>query len=198
MKVQISTLNLIQGKFQILLFTVYSLLFTVSIVFAAAEGGHEGGSDLIWRVINFAVLVGLIYFLLAKKLKNFLGERRESIKKALEEAKTAKGEAEAKYREYEAKVAVLDKKVLEIANELKAEGIAERDRIIEDAQRAAEKIKEQVRITIEQEIKKAKQDIKGELASLAVIMAEEILRKEIKPDDQERLIKEYLDKMRLH
>ncbi|MBI5892348.1 MAG: ATP synthase F0 subunit B [Deltaproteobacteria bacterium] len=174
------------------------LQLATSTVFAAAEGGHEGGSDLIWRVINFAVLVGIIYFLLAKKLKNFLQERRESIKKALEEAKAAKQEAEKKYREYDAKVALLDKKVLEIANELKAEGIAERDRLVADAQRAAEKIKEQARITIEQEIKKAKENIKAELAGIAVIMAEEILRKEIKPDDQERLIKEYLDKMRLH
>lgn len=174
----------------------YILLLT-STAFAA-EGGHEGGSDLIWRVINFAVLAGIIYFLLAKKLKNFLQERRESIKKAIEEAKTAKEEAEKKYREYDAKVQLLDKKVLEIANELKAEGIAEKDRLVADAQRAAEKIKEQARITIEQEIKKAKENIKAELAGIAVIMAEEILRKEIKPDDQERLIKEYLDKMRLH
>ncbi|MBI5681766.1 MAG: ATP synthase F0 subunit B [Deltaproteobacteria bacterium] len=189
-------------KFQVLSFKFLLasciLHLATSTVFAAAEGGHEGGSDMLWRVINFSVLAGLLYFLLAKRVKTFLTERRESIKKALVEAKTAREEAEKKYREYEAKVALLDKKVSEITGELRAEGIADRDRIIEEAQKAAEKIKEQTRVAIEQEIKKAKEGIRGEVVNLAIIMSEEILRKEIKPDDQARLIKEYMERMRLH
>ena len=152
----------------------------------------------MWGVINFAVLAGLLYFLLAKKLKGFLRDRSESIKTALSEAKAAKEEAERKYREYEAMAALLDRKIVEIADELRAEGIAERDRIIEEAKKTAEKMMEQAKTTIEQEIKKAREGIRGEVANLAVIMAGEMLKREIKPDDQERLIREYLDRMRLH
>lgn len=183
-------------KFQAL--PIIAAFYLITTVAFAAEGGHEEKSDMVWRIINFLVLAAALYFLLAKKIKNFLYERRESIKKALEEARTAREEAEKKYKEYEAKVAVLDKKVLDITEQLLAEGIAEKDRIIEEAQKVASKIKEQTKIAIEQEIKKAKEGIKGEVINLAIIMAEEILRKEIKPDDQTRLIKEYIERMRLH
>src|SRR3990170_2271280 len=48
------------------------------------------------------------------------------------------------------------------------------------------------------EAQKAKQEIKGEIAKVAVEMAEEILRHELTAADQERLIREYLEKVRLH
>ena len=101
-------------------------------------------------------------------------------------------------KDFEQKLILLDKKVEEIYKQIRAEGEIEKKRIIEEAMKLAEKIKEQTRFTAEQEIKKAREEIKGEIAQVAVEMAEEILRNEMTAADHERLIKEYLEKVRLH
>src|SRR3990170_8078773 len=101
-------------------------------------------------------------------------------------------------KDFEQKLILLDKKVEEIYKQIRAEGEIEKKRIIEEAMKLAEKIKEQTRFTAEQEIKKAREEIKGEIAHVAVEMAEEILRHEMTAADHERLIKEYLEKVRMH
>ncbi|MBI3398911.1 MAG: ATP synthase F0 subunit B [Deltaproteobacteria bacterium] len=200
MKIQRSKAK-IQKFLSYLPFTVHcSLLTVVSTAFAAEEGGHDGSAaGSVWRVINFTILVMAI-FLIARylKLKDFFADRKESIRIGLEEARKAKEEAERKVLEFEVKFNLLHKKIEEIHQEIKAEGEIEKKKIIEEAIRAAEKIKEQARLAAEQEIKKAKQEIKGEVAKVAVEMAEEILRHELTAADQERLIKEYMEKVRVH
>lgn len=180
-------------------FTAFHLLFTSSPIIAAEEGGHDGGGDMTWRLINFAILITIL-FLAARyiKVKDFFAGRRESIKIALEDAKKAKEEAEKKMREFELKLVLLDKKIEEIYQEIKLEGEIEKKRIIEEANQMADKIQKQAKFISEQEIKKAKESVKKEIARVAVEMAEEILRNEMTAVDQERLIKEYLDKVRIH
>lgn len=196
----------LEKRFPSFLIPLFSFLTLVSVfslaspVFAAEEGGHEGSAaGTVWRIINFIILVTAV-FLAARylKLKDFFANRKESIKAELEEARKAKEEAERKVREFEANLNLLNKRIEEIHHEIKAEGEIEKKKIIEEARQAAEKIKEQARLAAEQEIKKAKQEIKGEIAKVAVEMAEEILRHELTAADQERLIKEYLEKVRLH
>ncbi|MBI5232754.1 MAG: hypothetical protein HY880_00195 [Deltaproteobacteria bacterium] len=63
---------------------------------------------------------------------------------------------------------------------------------------AAEKIKAQARIVAQQEIKKAKEEIRAEVVTLAIDMAEGLLRKEITEEDHKRLIKEYIDRLKLN
>ena len=121
-----------------------------------------------------------------------LAERREGIRKAMDEAKVARESAERKSAEYDGKLKLLDSRVEEIYRELREEGEGEKERIIAEAERGAEKIKEQARVSAEQEIKKANEYIKREVARLAVGMAGEVLKREVKPSDQERLIDESL------
>ena len=187
----------IQATVYWLLVTGYCSLFAASPAIAAEEGGHDGGG--IWRIVNFAILVAAVFFIARYlKLKDFFANRRESIKTQLEEARRAKEEANKKAKDFEQKLILLDKKVEEIYKQIRAEGEIEKKRIIEEAMKLAEKIKEQTRFTAEQEIKKAREEIKGEIAQVAVEMAEEILRNEMTAADHERLIKEYLEKVRLH
>ncbi|HAG50907.1 MAG: hypothetical protein A2X87_06605 [Deltaproteobacteria bacterium GWC2_42_51] len=192
-------------KLQGMLLSAYCLLFTIlcliSPVLAAEEGGHDAGGDnsTLWRIINFAILaVAVILIARYLKLKDFFASRKENIKRELDEARKAKEETERKMKEFELKFKQLDKKIEEIYQEIRAEGEIEKKKIIEEAIASVEKIKEQARLAAEQELKKAKQEIKGEIAKVAVEMAEEILRHELTAADQERLIREYLEKVRLH
>ncbi len=178
---------------------VLSLLLAASPVLAAEEGGHGGESGMVWRIVNFAILALALFLMLRYlKVKEFFADRKKSIMAELEEAKKAKEDAEKKVKEFELKFSSLDKRIEEIYQEIMEEGEIEKKRIIEEAIKLSDRIQEQARLAAEQEIKKAMEEIKGEIAKVAVEMAEEILRGELSAADHERLIKEYLEKVRLH
>ncbi len=168
-----------------------------ALVRAAEEGEKGGGSDLIYKLINFVVMAIGAYIVWKKAIKGLLAKKGENIKKALEDAKNAKEAADARAAEYRQKLSLLEKRIEELHLELKAEGEAEKSRILREAEEAVKKIKEQAKFASEQELKKAKMEIKKEVAVLAVALAEELLKKELTPADQEKLIKGYLENLKL-
>ena len=180
-------------------FTLFIFLISISIAFAAAEG--EGGKDskewidLGKKTFDFIVLVGLLYWLLAAQIKEFFSGRRTEIKKNLEESVEKKAEAEKKYREYSEKIDKASVEIDGIFDMIKAQGITEKQKIIEDAEKAAKKMKEDAHARIEQEMKGASDQLKEEAVQLSVKMAEEILKRSITEQDHETMVKEYMDKV---
>lgn len=177
-------------------FLVMTLLVP-SLAFASTEGGH-GGSGMTWKIINFVILAVGVYLVWTKAISGLLKKRGSDIQNAIEEARKAKDAADRNAAEYRAKLSVLDSKVAEIHQELKLEGEAEKARIIAEAAKSAEALKAQAKLAAEQEIKKARIEIREEAARLAVELAEDILKKELSPADQERLVKGYLNNLRLN
>jgi F-type H+-transporting ATPase subunit b len=166
------------------------------------EGAHEAGhaaaqmKDFMWRVIDFAALAGILFWALKKaNVSGALAERQATIEKALRDAEEARQAAEKKYAEYSEKLTVANKEVDEIYAAIKKEGEAEKQRIIAEAQVAAERIREQARQSASQEVLKAKTELREEAARLAVEIAEQTLKEQIKKDDQDRLVGEYLTKV---
>jgi len=178
---------------------IFVLLVAAGVVFAAeAEGGHNSTEllkGLGLKTFNFVVLVGFLYWLLASKIKDFFSGRRVEIKESLEKAVERKAEAEKKYREYSEK---LDKASLEIDGifeMIKAQGITEKQKIIEDAEKTAKKMKEDASARIEQEMKKATEQLKAQAVQLSVQMAEEILKRSITKDDHKAMVEDYINKV---
>ena len=180
-------------------FTLFIFLISISIAFAAAEG--EGGKDskewidLGKKTFDFIVLVGLLYWLLAAQIKEFFSGRRVEIKKNLEESVEKKAEAEKKYREYSEKIDKASVEIDGIFEMIKAQGITEKQKIIEDAEKAAKKMKEDAHTRIEQELKGASDQLKAQAVQLSVQMAEEIIKRSITAQDHEAMVEEYMNKV---
>ncbi|MCE5263903.1 MAG: ATP synthase F0 subunit B [Deltaproteobacteria bacterium] len=178
--------------------TLLLCLFALSTADASGGGGsHEGPSwfDFTWRTVNFLILAGALYWLLAKKVKAFFADRREGIRTALTDAEAARKEAEHKFREYETKLDKATGEIDEITRMIQAQGVAEKGRIIEDARKAAEKMKEDTRARMEQEFNKASRELRIEAVRLSTQMAEELLRKNIREGDHEVMVKDYIEKV---
>jgi F-type H+-transporting ATPase subunit b len=191
-----------KARYVVSLLVVVSVLFAFGSVWASSEGGeHEGGLiknkplDLLYRTMNFALLAGILIFVLRKPLPKALASRRQGIKDQLDDLERQKREAERQLAEYKEKFARLDEEVEKIVAEYIRDGEAAKANIIEEAKAAAEKLQEQAKKNIAHEFQKAKQQLKAEMAEQAVAMAEELIKKDIKPKDQERLIDEYLTKV---
>jgi F-type H+-transporting ATPase subunit b len=177
-------------------------------VFASSGGGdaHEGDAHGAvkakgwvatdtYRVLNFAVLAGALVFLLRKPLSQALDSRIKGIQAQLEDLESKKAEAEKVLSEYNAKIAKLSQESEGIVAEYIRQGNEAKIRILKEAEASAYKLEEQARRNIENEFEVAKLRLQQDIFEKAMLKAEEIIKKNITADDQNRLVDEYLDKV---
>jgi F-type H+-transporting ATPase subunit b len=182
------------------LVTVLGIVLVAAVAWAAGGGEEHVDTkaqliDFAWRIGNFIILLYILYKLMWKKMKSFFAGRREGIKASLEEAEVVKADAEKKFMEYDEKIKKAEEEIQNISAMIKAQGEEEKKRIIADAERASVKMKEDAKARMEQELKKAKNELRLEASELAVQMAEDILKKKITKEDHEGMVREYLDRM---
>ncbi len=178
---------------------LFSTLFLVIAAVAMASSGeavqkHWTTNDWI-RVMNFAVLVTALFFVLKKPVADALNGRIEDIKNQLDELEGKKTDAENTLAEYEKKIATLSDEVDVIEAQYKEQGEAAKQRILEAAKNSAEKMEVQAKKNIENEFQRAKQELQAEIMTKALEAAEEIVKKSISDKDQDRLVDEYLEKV---
>lgn len=187
---------------------VFVLAYVAMIVFVAGAGfasetagAHHADSgaqmkDFGWRVLNFAVLLGILVFALKKAdVKGSLAARQADIEKNLKDAEAARDAAEAKLLEYGAKLDQASKEIDELHAAIIREGEQEKARIVAEAKLAAEKIVAQAALSAEQETIKARNELRIEAARLAVEIATWKLSGAIQKNDHDRFVGEYLDKV---
>ncbi|MCD6570657.1 MAG: ATP synthase F0 subunit B [Deltaproteobacteria bacterium] len=176
---------------------IFFLLVIVSLAVAAEHGGEDGRKiwDMTWRIINFAILVIILYKLLADKVKKYFSERRTEIAQLLEDVDKAKRDTDSRHAEYKEKLKNVEKDIQEIRQVLLGEIEKEKARIIEEGKIASKRLIEQAKDSAQQEIQKAKAGLKDTVADMACKLAADIIEKKITADDQKRIIEEYLDKV---
>jgi F-type H+-transporting ATPase subunit b len=183
----------------LLLVTLVATGFAAGGEGGAHGGGHGGAAqwkDFMWRCIDFAALVLILVWAVKKAdMKKALADRQAGIEKSLSEAEEMKASAEKKFAEYSTKLAQANKEAEELQKVIREDGLAEKARIVAEAKVAAEKIKDQAKIMADQEIVRAKTELREEAARLAVQLAEQTLKSAMRPDDQNRLVGEYLTKV---
>ena len=172
------------------------------LAFAASGGDAHGEVKAkgwittdTYRVLNFAVLAGALVFLLRKPISQALDSRIKGIRAQLEDLEARKAEAEKILSEYNAKIARLSQESEGIVAEYIRQGNEAKVRILKEAEVSAYKLEEQARLNIENEFEAAKLRLQHDIFEKAMIKAEEIIKKSITADDQNRLVDEYLDKV---
>lgn len=196
------------GKSSLLISVLSGLVLLGFATLCFASGGEGGAAaahhpdsgaqmkDFAWRVLDFTLLVAILWWALKKaNVKGALAERSAGIEKALSEAVTARKEAEAKLSEFADKLARANKEIEEIQTAMKRDGEAEKARIVAEAQASAVKIREQAAAAAEQEVLKARTELREEAGRLAVQLAEQTLKEKIEKADQDRLVGDYLAKV---
>jgi len=177
---------------------VFSLPVMAGTADLWASGGERGGfsSAVIWQIIAFVLLIILLSRFIKKPLASFLSHRQEEVKSAMEQSARKKEEAEALLSEWQRKVDSLNQEVRELHQRIRDDGEAEQKKIVSRAREEGERIRQQAGVIAEQELAKAKAGLKREMVDLSVELAEKLLKEAIKPQDQERLIQEYIGKVR--
>jgi F-type H+-transporting ATPase subunit b len=161
---------------------------------AAHDGGQ--GLDLLYRFINFALLVIILFVVVRKTpIKDFFSSRREEIKRRLEDLERDRKASEDRYRALERKLSESEKQRDELMAQYKAEGLAEKEKIVAAARVKAQEILKQADLAIKREIDAAKQRLRNEVAEVATQKARQILQKEIRENDQDRLVDDFVERV---
>jgi len=153
---------------------------------------------IIWTTLIFLLLLVLLRAFAWKPILQALKAREESIKGSLESAEDARREMERLKADNEA---IMQEARTE-RDELLHEARDARDKMIAEAKKQAkteaDKIIEKARTGIEREKVMAINDIRNQIASLSVEIAEKILGEQLKDSkEQNKLIEKLLDDMNL-
>jgi F-type H+-transporting ATPase subunit b len=181
------------------------VLLAVGVIFCGLSfgaGGHEGGSrsadllDLLYRFINFALLVIILFVVLKKvNIGGLLSARGEEIKQNMDELRARKEEADRKYRELEKRIREFEASRQGIVEQFRAEGLAEKNRLIAEAEERVKQILLQAESAIQREMETAKSHLQQDMIAMATRNAEAILSKEITENDQERLVNDFIERL---
>ena len=161
----------------------------------ASEAGHHGEFNLteeLFRWINFIILAVALYVVLSKLLPRVLQDHRQHIQQAIEEAQAGRAEAQRLLQENQRKTANLQQEL----NQLQAQAAQEREelarRMEAEAEQLATRIVTQARLEVERATERARQSLRQEAAALTVQIAEEILRREVRDEDNQAIVRRYI------
>lgn len=173
------------------------LLVGGSLTTEAAEEAeaHGSGWDLLYRVVNFAILVGALVYLLRKPLSNYLDAKTEQIRRDLTEAAGKRERAEAERKEAEARLAGLDREIAEARVKGLAQAEDERRRILQAAESEAARLAENAKKEIEAELELARRKLTARAAELSIEMARKKIREQISDADRRALFEKSMDKL---
>ncbi|MBU2499055.1 MAG: ATP synthase F0 subunit B [Proteobacteria bacterium] len=193
--------NLAHSLMMVVLFFTAATFFSPSST-AFAAGGHEAADrsgdlfDLLYRFINFALLVIILIWALKKAgLKAFFSARREDIKRRLDDLRKGKEEAQKGCHEIEERLKAFEEERRQILEEFRKEGLAEKERIIGEAKERVKQIIDQSELTIQQEIQAARDRLKEEMVDLAAKKAQEIISREMTDKDQDLLVDDFIERV---
>ena len=189
-------------KFKIALIILIALCVALAPAMVLAKKHHgdqpTGPSDsrviwdIVWKFINFFILVYVIVRFGRKPLMGFLKTHSAEIGERLDQQKDLLQEAEAEYQETEGRLTKLEELVVEVEERIKVDAQRAKQSILEDAQRESSFLMSEAEERAKHIIEQAREGVKQELVEIAWQEAERLIREKIAVKDQNRLIKEYL------
>lgn len=162
-----------------------------------SEGGGGVGEylPLIARLVNLILFVGLLIYVLRRPVKNAFRSKSESIRRELTRAQEEKSAALAKLKEAEERLIRLDAETSVMREQAQKDASAERERIRRATEDEIRKLQEQARREIENAGKTARAELREYAAEQSVKLAEEMLRRSIRPEDDARLVSEFVENL---
>lgn len=152
-------------------------------------------SAIYISLLNFALFVGLLTYLLRKPLREFLASRHERIKLDIENASMARAEAEERFKAICIKLSHIESEIDSMMKEFRQEGEREKAVIIDQAKKFALKLKDETSRMINQEMRKAEESLQTRTVNIAISLAEKMLRDNMTPEDQARMSRAYIERL---
>ena len=147
---------------------------------------------IIVQLVNLLLLFLLLKHFLFKPIQTILDKRASEIQQDYDDASKASAEAKALREEYETRMAEAKSEASEIVKAATRKAQTHGEEIVLDARNQANRMLEKADAEIEQEKKKAMNELKNEISGIAVDIASKVVEREIDEKDHEALIQEFI------
>ena len=151
--------------------------------------------DAVVMGLSMFVLFTLLSYLLFDPVRKLLADRQQRVADEQESAKQERAAAIGYKEEYELKLKEVDKEAQVILSEARKKAMKQEAKIIADAKEEAARIIERANVEIELEKKRALDDMKQEMITIASMMAGKVVAASIDTSIQESLVDETLKEM---
>src|SRR5438874_13038986 len=153
---------------------------------------HATVGDLLWPTLNFVIFVAvLVHFLRAPAVEYFRA-RTARLREALQTGARARAEAQALRAALARDVENLPALRAQLRADLRATAERECEALLALGRAAAERIRTDARLLAEHEFAAARAALRAEVIEEAVRQATALIRQAIRPEDQERLVREFV------
>ncbi len=172
------------------------LLATAPFVWAAGAEGGSSPLDFVWKVVNFAVLVFILYRFGKAPISAALNNSAQQARQNLESAREAEKRADNELVDLRAKVAQLEQEAASMVVRAREEAEAERQRIVELGRTEVEQMAEHAKIALQRERRKAEMELRAWMAEESVKLAEEKMNAQLNGAKQEELMKSFVQQLK--
>ncbi len=153
----------------------------------------------LWKFVNLLLFILAAIYLhrrFGRPVREGLRSRSEAIKTELKRAKEERDQALAMLSEVEARFENLAAELSKVKARTAAELDAERERIQSTTEDEVARMRDQAKREIESAGKTARHELRRFAAQESIRMAEDILKKEIGPDEHARLTNRSIEELR--
>ena len=148
--------------------------------------------DTVLLMIAMLVMFTFLSYLLFNPAREFLKKRQEKIKNDIDTAQADKDQAKLLKEDYEARIKNINKEADEILSQARQKALQNAEKIKEEANEEAARIIARANAQIELDKKKAADDMKKEMISIASLMAGKAVAASIDTKVQDSLLEETL------
>jgi F-type H+-transporting ATPase subunit b len=149
-------------------------------------------SILITQVVNFVLLLALLYLVAYKPVMRMLDERAKRIKESVAQSETAKEEALRAQEDVKRQIEAGSKQAQELITRANKAGEDLRLRAQEDAKKDAESLIAKARVEIKNERDEAIQEIRQQFAELTILAASKVIGETLDKKSHKELINKVL------
>jgi F-type H+-transporting ATPase subunit b len=174
---------------------------TLLVALLQEEGGHVAspfdinGGVIIWTVVIFVILLGLLYRLGYPALLKMVEERERRIQKQLEDAEKANAEAQRLLEEHKKQIAAARNEAQEILAKAKTVSQKERETLLAKAREEYDALLSRARKDIEAEKDKAILALRREAVELSIAAASRVIEANLDTDANRKLVTEFLESL---
>jgi F-type H+-transporting ATPase subunit b len=143
---------------------------------------------MIWTIVCFLIVLFVLRRYAFDPIQKMIDERRDRIRRALEEADHARAEARELLEEHRKLIGQARGEAEEILSEARQVSRAMQQRVKEETEADRQRRLDETRREIQAETRRALEAIRAEVADLSLIAAEKVTRGALDDKDQRRLI----------
>jgi len=173
---------------------------TLPALLAAAEGGGGGLADInlgltIWTIVLFALFAAVLARFGWGPLLRAIEQREKTIRDAVEGAQRAQTEAQALLAQHKEALAQARREREELIKQAMVEAQQLRADLIAQARADAEHLIQKAKEQIEREKRAALQELRAQIADLAIEAAKKIVVSSLTPEAQRKLVEDFIAKL---